>query len=309
MWKQRSLLSAGSCEQSEEESAMKEALFYKKLKNKTVQCNLCPNFCTLKDNEYGKCNARKNVKGKLMSMVYGYPLSMHVDPVEKKPLYHFLPGTKTFSICTVGCTLHCLSCQNWRESQSRIEKFVLKKFSPSDIVALANKAECPSISYTYTGPIAFYEYMLDIAKIARKKGLKNIIVSNGYINPEPLKKLIPLIDAANIDLKSMSNKFYKDLCGGRLAPVFETLKTLNKSKVHLEITNLIIPKHNDKPEQIKKLINWVKKNIGTKVPIHFSAFYPCYKMLDTKPTPPATVIKAKKMADDAGLEYVYTGNI
>lgn len=209
---------------------MKEALFYKKLKNKIVQCQLCPHFCVLKENELGKCLARKNIEAKLVSLSYGKPVAMHVDPIEKKPLYHFLTGTKSFSIGTAGCTLKCLFCQNVEIAHANPEDFPTNLIKPEEIVKLALKNNCKSISYTYTEPVTEIEYVLDIAKLAKESELKNIIVSNGYINEKPLRVLCKYIDAANIDMKGFTDKFYKQNCFGKLEPILKTLKILKEKK-------------------------------------------------------------------------------
>lgn len=289
----------------------KQALFYKKLKNKIVQCQLCPHFCTIKNRERGKCRVRENQDGKLISLVYGRPCSLNLDPIEKKPLYHFLPGEQALSIATAGCNLSCKHCQNWEISQSKPEEIPSQEISPKQVIEEAKKQKIKIISYTYTDPIIFYEYVLDIAKLAKKQKpeIKNMIVSNGFINPEPLKKLCEYINGANIDLKSLSDDFYKKICGARVKPVLESLKILKQEGIWLEITNLLIPTLNDKTSDIKKLVSWIKKNLGTRVPIHFTAFYPTYKLSHLQSTSIETLKKARKTALAEGLKYVYTGNL
>jgi len=287
---------------------MKEALFWKKLKDKDVQCTLCPNFCVIKENKTGSCKVRKNIKGKLYSLVYSHPCSVAVDPIEKKPFYHFLPGTKVFSIGTAGCNLHCAFCQNYSISQVSFDETAPYDIEPEDVVEQAIKNNCKTIAYTYNEPTIFYEYMLEIAKVAKKKGLKNVIVSNGFINEEPLKKLIPLIDGANIDLKSFDNDFYKKIALARLEPVLKTLKILHENKVWLEITNLIIPTLNDNIKDIEKMVKWIKENLDENVPLHFSAFFPMFKLANIPATKTETLLKAKNMAEES-LNYVYVGNI
>lgn len=286
---------------------MIKAKYYKKIKEWVVQCVLCPNLCTLTDSQFGKCNARKNVKGELVPLSYGLPVSMNIDPVEKKPLFHFIPGSKSFSIGMAGCNFHCLNCQNWEISQISPPK--TEYIEPKKIVELAIKNKCDSIAYTYTEPLVAYEYVIDIAKIAKKKGIKNIIVSNGYINKEPLVEISKYLDGANIDLKGFSEKFYKDICCGSLKPVLESLKTLKSENVFLEITNLLIPSLNDKSSEIKKMCEWIVKNLGKEVPLHFSRFFPYYKLTNIEVTPQKTLEKAKKIAEKSGLRYVYVGNI
>lgn len=288
---------------------MKEALFYKKLKNEIVQCQLCPHFCTLKDSERGKCGVRENKKGVLYSLVYGKPCSLALDPIEKKPFYHFLPGQFALSIATVGCNLKCKQCQNYEISQAKPEEVQVREIKPKEIVEEAKKQNVKIISYTYTEPLVAYEYVLDMAKLAKKAGIKNTIVSNGFINPTPLKELCKYIDGANIDLKSIRDKFYREICEARVAPVLETLKILKEKGVWTEITNLLIPTLNDSEKDIKELVKWVKENLGTRTPLHFTAFYPCYKLSHLSPTPIETLKKARKISLQEGLEYVYTGNI
>lgn len=287
---------------------MKEALYYKKLKNNIVNCNLCPTNCVIKPDNFGDCGARKNIDGTLYSLVYAKLASVSIDPIEKKPLYHFLPGSHSLSIGTLGCNLHCLHCQNYDISQSKADQFIGKEVEPKELIETAIKNSCKSISYTYNEPTIFYEYVIETAKLARKKGIKNIMVTNGYINKEPLQELYPLIDAANIDLKSIDEDFYKKVCSVRLNPILESIKEIKKIGTWIELTNLIIPGYNDSKQQIEKLVKWVKENVGTRVPLHFSAFYPTYKLLDAERTPPETLLKAKEIAKKQGLKYIYLGN-
>ncbi len=288
---------------------MKECKYYKELKNNKVQCTLCPNFCVIKNNEVGRCKTRKNVNGKLVSLVYGKPCAAHVDKIEKKPLYHFLPGTLSFSIGTAGCTMRCVCCQNWEISQSKPEEVPSFDLSPENVVKEAIKSKCKSIAFTYTEPTGTaIEYCLDIAKIGKDKKIKSVIVSNGYINKKPLIELCKVIDAANIDFKAFNDKFYKEICDGKLEPVLEALKILKKNKIWLELTYLIIPGENDDMKEIERMCKWIKENLGKEVPIHFSRFFPMYKMLDKNPTPLKTLLKAKEIARKY-LDYVYIGNI
>src|SRR3989344_4002025 len=284
---------------------MKEALYYKKLKNNNVQCTLCPHFCVIKERNRGECKVRENKSGKLYSLVYSKPCSIAVDPVEKKPLFHFLPGSKTFSIGTAGCNLKCLFCQNFSTSQVEPEKVKSINLEPEKVVEQAIKNDCKTIAYTYNEPTVFYEYVIDTAKIAKKKGLKNIIVSNGYINEEPLKRLAMFIDGANIDLKSFNEEFYKEV-GGELESVLKSLKILKKN--WLEITNLVIPSRNDDLKEIEEMCEWIVKNLGKSVPLHFSRFFPNYLMENISITPLETLKKAKEVAEKY-LNYVYIWNI
>ncbi len=288
---------------------MKEALYYKKLKNNSIQCALCPHFCIIEEGKRGKCGVRENQKGTLYSLVYGKPSSVAIDPVEKKPLNHFFPGTKTFSIGTAGCNLKCHFCQNYDLSQSKPEDLPFHDLPPEAVVKEALKNKCHSISYTYSEPTIFYEYMLDTAKLAKKAGLKNIFVTNGFINPEPLKELCKYIDAAHVDLKGFDEKIYSRTCEARLKPVLETLEMLKKEKIWFEVINLVIPTINDNQKEIRKMCVWLKTKIGADCVLHFSRFFPCYLMKNIQPTPVETLEQAKKTAEKAGLHYVYIGNI
>ena len=288
---------------------MKEAAYYNKLKDKKVQCLICPRKCIVKEGEYGFCKARKNEKGKFYSVVYAAPCAVNIDPIEKKPLFHFLPGSTVYSVGTTGCNLRCKFCQNWQISQAMPKDVPLIDLSPEKIVEEAIANGCSSIAYTYTEPSIFFEYMLDTAKLAKKKGLKNVFVSNGFINPEPLKELCKYIDAANIDLKSFSDDFYRKITGAWLDPVLESLKILKQEGVWVEITNLIIPTLNDDMEMIKKMCLWIKGQLGDDTPIHFSRFFPNYLLKDYSPTGENTLLKAGEIAKKVGLKYVYVGNI
>lgn len=291
--------------------AKKEAMFWKVLskEEKTVQCQLCPHFCVLKPNEIGNCKVRKNLDGKLISLVYSRPCSLALDPIEKKPLYHFLPGQMALSIATPGCNLHCKHCQNWEISQQSPDKVRSLEVKPEELIKEAKKHKTKVISYTYTEPTIFYEYMLDTCKLAKEKKIKNTTVTNGFINKEPLIELCKYIDGSNIDVKSMDDEFYQRVCGGRVEPVLEAIKMMKEKGVWIEITNLLIPGLNDSTEQIEKLVDWVKKNLGKDVPLHFTAFYPTYELLNLPGTSLGTLRKARKIALGKGLHYVYTGNL
>jgi pyruvate formate lyase activating enzyme len=281
-----------------------EAKHYLKKKN-FVQCGLCPHYCVIKENYLGFCKVRKNIDGKLISLVYGKIIALNVDPIEKKPLYHFFPGEKVFSFGTVGCNLKCNFCQNWEISQ--VDNVEGETFSPNDLVNLTISKNCKIIAATYNEPTIFFEFMLDVFKLAKKKNLKTVVVSNGFINEKPLKELIPYVDAFNIDLKSFNNDFYKKFTKSNLNSVLETLKIIKQSGKWLEITNLIIPSENDSEEEIKKMCLWVKENLN--VPLHFSAFYPMYKLNDIPQTSKEILFKCKKIAEKIGLKYIYLGNI
>jgi pyruvate formate lyase activating enzyme len=276
---------------------------------KTVQCELCPNGCVLDEGQHSRCRARMNKGGVLYSLVYGKPCAVHVDPIEKKPFSHFLPGTTAFSIATAGCVLSCKFCQNWQISQARPEDTDTYDLPPDEVVRKAMFYECRSISYTYTEPTVFYEYMYDTAVIAKKYDIKNTMHSCGYINEKPLRKLSKYMNAANIDLKGFTEDFYNRICNGSLKPVLNSLVVLKQEGVWLEITNLVLPTLNDDMKTIKEMCKWIKKNLGVDTPIHFSRFYPQYKLDNLPPTPLETITEARKTAMDVGLKYVYIGNI
>ncbi len=285
---------------------MKKALFWSCLKGRKVKCELCPRFCMISEGKTGYCKVRQNQKGRLFSLVYGRPCSFNPDPIEKKPLFHFAPGTQCLSLSTVGCNLECLHCQNWEISHP--EAIFGRELLPEEVVKYTRDNKLPGIAYTYTEPAVFLEYALDTMKLAKKAGLYNIWVSNGYINPEPAREAAKYLDAINIDLKG-DNGFYKKVCGvPDNKPVLEAMKLFKKAGVFLEVTNLIIPGYNDSEKQIKTLVLWVKKNLGPDTPLHFSRFYPCYKMENIKPTPEKTLNRAWGIAAKAGMHYVYVGN-
>lgn len=278
----------------------KEASFWKQ-KGDFVQCLLCPHFCIIKEGETGKCRARQNINGRLISLVYNRPCSLAIDPIEKKPLYHFLPGEKTLSIATSGCNFSCKHCQNWEISQGNVEGL---EMDAEQVVEEALKKRLKIISYTYTEPTIFYEYMTEIAKLARKAKIQNATVTNGFINPEPLKELCKHIDASNIDVKG-NKEFYEDICGGKIEPVLEAIKIMHRNKIWIELTYLIIPGLNDSEKNLAKFSEWVGKTLGKDVPIHFTAFYPNYKMLNLQPASKEALIKARNIALAKGLNYVY----
>ena len=275
----------------------------------TIQCQLCPKYCTLGIGDRGNCRVRINLDNKLHTLVYGNPCAVHVDPIEKKPFYHFLPETSAFSIATAGCNLHCKYCQNWQISQSNPEDTHNFDLSPQKVVAEALRAKCKTIAYTYSDPIIFYEYTTDTAKIAKQKGLKNALVTAAYINQPPMLEIAPLIDAANVDLKGMTNVFYREMCGGSLQPVLDAIVTMVKKGIWVEVTNLVVPTWNDTDQDFKLLAEWIVNTIGADVPLHFSRFWPRHKLKNLPPTPVDTLIRAREIALNAGLNYVYLGNI
>ncbi len=292
---------------------MKECYLYKKLANGKLQCQTCCHYCLIENGQIGKCGARQNKNGTLFSLVYGLPCAINIDPIEKKPLYHFLPKTKTLSIATVGCNFTCWACQNWQISQV-VPKPDFGDFAEVGlrrIVEMATQNNCPSISYTYTEPTIFLEYALDIMKLAKQAGLKNIWVSNGFFSSETLKLILPHLDAANIDLKSFDEDFYSQYCGGRLQPVLNNLKILKKAGVHLEITTLVIPTLNDSPALFEKIAAFIAKELGMETPWHISRFSPeiSWKLQHLPPTPLSTFTVALKIAKSQGLQNIHLGNI
>ncbi len=288
---------------------LKLSPYYIPLKDGDIRCVLCPKECVVSPGERGYCEVRENRDGKYYSLVYGNPCAVHVDPIEKKPLFHVLPGTGSFSIATAGCNFDCKFCQNWEISQSRPEDTPNGELPPEEVVREARGYGCQSIASTYVEPTIFYEYMYDIGRLVKGTGILNICHSNGYINPEPLKNLCKYLDAACIDLKSFSETFYHEICEGTLAPVLNTLKTLRKEGVHTEIVNLMIPTKNDDMQMIEAMCLWINKELGPDTPIHFTRFRPLYKLKNLPPTPVSTLEKARKMAKSVGLEYVYIGNV
>ncbi|MCF7858602.1 MAG: AmmeMemoRadiSam system radical SAM enzyme [Candidatus Cloacimonetes bacterium] len=288
---------------------LREAEFYTKLKNDFVRCDLCPNTCVLKDGDTGTCNVRQNLNGTLYSLVYNQPVSLNIDPIEKKPLYHFLPGSKVFSLATVGCNLNCNFCQNWTISQSAPHEVQTYEATPEEIVQMAKDYNCKSIAFTYTEPTVFFEYMYDIAKIAQENDLKTVWVTCGYINEAPLRKLAQFIDAANIDLKGFSEEFYTTYTTGHLDPVLNTLQVAKEEGIFFEITNLVIPNGNDDPKMIRAMCEWIKQNLGDEYPLHFSRFFPNFKLTNCPQTPAKTLKQAYNIALEESLKFVYVGNI
>ena len=293
---------------SQESGIYKRIALFQEETARGIMCRICPNECVLKEGELSKCNNRKVHDSKLYTLAFGNPCSVNVDPVEKKPLYHFLPGSKAFSIATAGCNLVCLNCQNWSISQTSPDKTRNIELMPQNVVEECLKNSCSSIAYTYSEPVTFYEYVFETATLARKSGIKNIFKSNGYINPEPLKKICSVIDAANIDLKAFSESTYLKLTGGKLQPVLDSLKIFRDMGVWLEITNLIIPDWTDNPDDIQAMCKWLSNNGFKDTPLHLSRFYPLHKLEQLPPTPVEMLNAAYKIASEEGLRYVYTGN-
>jgi pyruvate formate lyase activating enzyme len=274
-----------------------------------VRCGLCPRRCVVAPGERGHCEVRENSEGVYYTLTYGNPCAIHVDPIEKKPFYHFLPTTTAFSVATAGCNLDCKFCQNWHISQARPEDLLNYDLSPEQLVEAAVQSGAPSIAYTYSEPTIFFEYMLDCARLAREKGLRNVYHSNGYIEPEPLRELCAYLDAANVDLKGFTEQYYSEMSGGSLAPVLRSLKILVEEGVHLELTTLLVPGRNDDPETLAEMCRWVRDELGPDVPLHFSRFHPQHKLLDLPPTPVERLEVARDIALREGLRYVYIGNV
>lgn len=287
---------------------------YEKLSDKKVKCGLCNHCCIINDGKRGICGVRENKKGKLYSLVYGRIIAEHIDPIEKKPLYHFMPGSFSLSIATIGCNFKCLHCQNSDISQISKQEIISnkqwgKEKSPKEIVQDALESNCPSISYTYTEPTIFLEFAFDCMKLAKKKGLKNIWVSNGYMTKKVLDLITPYLDAINVDLKSFSEDFYRDICGVKLRPVLDNLIDIKKRGIHLEITTLVIPGKNDSEKELKQVAAFIKKKLGKDIPWHVSRFFPHHEFLNMMPTPVEKILRAVEIGKEAGLKFVYTGNV
>ncbi|MCD6586329.1 MAG: AmmeMemoRadiSam system radical SAM enzyme [Desulfobacteraceae bacterium] len=289
-----------------------EALLYTPLDDKMVQCLLCSHQCVIKDGRRGICGVRENKNGYLKTLVYDKVIASHIDPIEKKPLYHFYPGTLSYSVGTVGCNLKCRFCQNADIAHMPADhdgRIAGKSFSPEEIVDEAIKGNCKSIAYTYNEPTVFFELALACAKLAHTKDIKNVFVSNGYMSGKAIEMLSPFLDAANVDLKAFSDDFYKKMCNARLSPVLETLKKMKAMDIFVEVTTLLIPGLNDDPKELKDLAAFIVTELGSDTPWHVSRFYPTYKLTDRPPTPVETLLMARNIGITAGLKYVYTGNV
>ena len=289
-----------------------EAYLYEALKDKKVKCNLCSHRCIIKDGERGICGVRENRSGVLESLVYGRLIARHTDPIEKKPLFHFLPGSISYSIATVGCNFKCLFCQNADISQmpSDHNGMIIGDYcSPKDVVDAAEKGKCKSIAYTYTEPTVFFEFAFDTAKMAHAKGIKNVFVTNGYMTSEAVHMISPYLDAANVDLKAFNKSFYKEVVKARLEPVKKTLKLMKSLGIFVEVTTLLIPGLNDDKKELEKLALFLVESLGPETPWHVSAFYPTYRLTDRPPTPVESLVMAREIGIKSGLRYVYTGNV
>jgi pyruvate formate lyase activating enzyme len=283
--------------------------YFTPLPGKRVRCELCPRECETGDGERGYCRVRENNDGKYYSLVFGNPCAVHVDPVEKKPFFHVLPATRSFSIATAGCNFDCKFCQNWEISQARPDDTLNYQMSAEQVVANASHFDCASIASTYVEPSIFMEYMIEIGRLAGKNKILNVMHSNGYVNRKPLDDLCGCLDAACIDLKGFTEEYYKSITEGTLGPVLETLKYLKSRQKHVEIVNLVVPGKNDDPDQIGAMSRWIRDELGPDVPLHFSRFYPLYKLKSIEPTPVPALEAAWKKAKEEGLNFVYIGNL
>lgn len=282
---------------------------YYKSSGGTVECLLCPHHCRIADGNTGICRSRRNLNGRLVSDVYGKPCALAIDPIEKKPLYHFHPGTECLSIACTGCNFRCLNCQNHDISQAAPTDADHYRLTPEEVVAFCLKHHCPGIAYTYTEPLTYIEYITDCARLAHEAGLWNILVTAGYVCQEPLADLLPYLDAANIDLKSFSDDIYRKVSNGRLQPVLDTILSMRDAGVWIELTNLLIPGVNDELQMIRQMCRWLADNHLAEAPLHFSRFFPRYKMQDIPPTPLHTLKAAKQVAQEEGILHVYLGNV
>ncbi len=274
-----------------------------------VRCLLCANGCAIVNGQRGRCRTRLNVNGELNSLVYGRPVSIHVDPIEKKPFYNYLPGSAAFSLATAGCPLKCKFCQNWEISQSSPEDRQVPFTPPVKIVDAAHEQKSPVIAFTYNEPTVFTEYLTDISRDAKKQGIRSVLISCGFMNEAPLAEMCRTLDAIKIDLKGYSDDFYRSVCGAELRPVLRSIKQIAKSRVHLEIVNLVVPTLNDSDKMLKELIDWILGEVGPDVPVHFTRFHPDYQLLNLPPTPVATLERAYNMAMSKGMHYPYVGNV
>ncbi len=279
------------------------------LPSSLIECTLCPQFCRMRESQRGLCRVRMNRDGKLVTLAYANPCAVHEDPVEKKPLYHFLPGSTALSVATAGCCLSCKYCQNWEISQASPEDTANVDLPPERLVQTARARGVRAVAYTYTEPTVFYEYMMDTAVLARAAGLKNIYVSCGFINPAPLKELCAVLDAANIALKAYDDGFYQSVSGARLQPVLDTIGLLHDSGVHVELNHLLVPTQNDRMDWVARMCEWIATRVGPETPLHLPRFFPFYKFRDLPPGPVELLQQARETALKSGLKYVYVGNV
>jgi len=286
-----------------------EGFLYTKSDDQKVRCCICPHRCLLSPGDRSVCRSKINVDGKLYSLTYGNPCAANLDPIEKKPLFHFKPQTRAFSIATTGCNFRCLNCQNWEISQAKPHEVRHYELFPADVINEAQHLKAGSIAYTYSEAITYFEYMIDTARLAREAGLKNLWISNGYINRKPLLELCKVLDAANVNLKAYSDEIYRKLNGGRLQPVLNTFKTMHEQGVHFEMTNLVVPEYTDDADLVKRMCGWILEELGPDYPLHFLRFFPKYKLDRLPPTPISTVADFRALAIREGIRYVYVGNV
>ncbi len=287
----------------------REAMHYQKRDEKMVRCDICPRHCEVADKERGYCGCRENKDGTYYTLVYGRPCSVHIDPVEKKPLFHFFPSTKAFSLATAGCNMLCKFCQNWQISQVRPEQVDNLNLPPEKLVPLAKMKGAKSIAFTYTEPVVFFEYVYETARLTKGSDIKTISISNGYITEQALEDWCRYLDAMKVDLKAFTDSFYKNYCAGTLQPVLDCLKLLVERKVWTEIVYLVIPTLNDQIDDIRKMAKWIVKELGVDVPVHFTRFHPMYQLQNLPSTPVSTLERARKACMEEGIRYVYVGNV
>jgi pyruvate formate lyase activating enzyme len=286
-----------------------EARYYKKLKEGGIECGICPRHCRVTDLERGYCGARENRSDVYYTLVYGLPCALNIDPIEKKPLFHFYPGTTALSLATAGCNVNCKFCQNWEISQSRPEQTDNLNLPPKELVALCVSRNVPTIAYTYSEPVIFYEYMYDTAELGHKKSIKSVMITGGYIEERPLDDLMPHLDAIKVDLKAIREKYYREVVRGELKPILDRLVQIKKAGMWLEIVYLVVPTLNDTEEEFRELAQWVKTNLGVDTPVHFTRFHPQYLLKNLPMTPQKTLETAHAVARAEGLEFVYLGNV
>lgn len=288
---------------------IREARYYERQTEKRLTCKLCPHECRVADLERGTCGVRENHGGTYYTHVYGNPCAVHIDPIEKKPLFHYYPTTQALSVGTAGCNFACKFCQNWEISQKRPEQLESQRAFPKALLEIALQNRCQTVAHTYTEPVVFFEYMLDCAIEGKKRGVPNVMVSNGFIQEKPMRELCRVLGAVKIDLKAFSEKFYATMCDGQLKPVLKTLTVLKEEGIWFEIVVLLIPTLNDSKEEISAMVQWIVKELGVQVPLHFSRFYPTFMLKNIPPTPPETLQRARQIALDKGLQFVYIGNL
>jgi pyruvate formate lyase activating enzyme len=288
---------------------IKEGVLFDSLADNKVKCNVCSHRCTIAEGKLGVCRTRQNKNGKIYTLIYNTVSSEAVDPIEKKPLYHFLPGTLSYSLGTIGCNFRCMHCQNWNISQAALDESFTMEITPEEAIKRALATGCKSIAWTYNEPAIWHEYTYDSAVLAKKAGLKTVYVTNGYITPEALRRMAPYLDAYRVDIKSFSDDFYRKICGARLAPVLESTKLAKELGMHVETITLIIPTKNDSPQELTQIVKWVHDNLGVDTPMHFTRFHPMYKMDDLSSTPVETLEMAYDIAKKEGMRFVYTGNV